>query len=65
MAVVLYDSEMQAGSSIGPLSLLMKGETLPSHSRWMGIPTAEVVGAPARRSEKPRLVDREPALVEG
>jgi non-ribosomal peptide synthetase-like protein len=40
MAVVLYDTEMQAGSSIGPLSLLMKGETLPPETRWAGIPTA-------------------------
>jgi hypothetical protein len=40
--VVLYDTEMQAGASIGPLSLLMKGEVLPPHSRWLGIPTAPV-----------------------
>jgi non-ribosomal peptide synthetase-like protein len=40
MAVVLYDTEMQAGASIGPLSLLMKGEILPPHTRWLGIPTA-------------------------
>jgi non-ribosomal peptide synthetase-like protein len=38
MAVVLYDTEMENGSSIGPLSLLMKGERLPASSRWQGIP---------------------------
>jgi non-ribosomal peptide synthetase-like protein len=38
MAVVLYDTEMQEGSSISSLSLLMKGETIPSHSQWEGIP---------------------------
>ena len=42
MAVVLYDTEMQDGASIGPLSLLMKGETLAPHTRWLGIPTAQV-----------------------
>jgi non-ribosomal peptide synthetase-like protein len=42
MAVVLYDTEMQRGSSVGPLSLLMKGETLPPDTRWIGIPTAQV-----------------------
>jgi non-ribosomal peptide synthetase-like protein len=48
MAVVLYDTEMQPGSTIGPLSLLMKGETLPPGTRWLGIPTAQVaVSAPA------------------
>jgi non-ribosomal peptide synthetase-like protein len=40
MAVVLYDTEMQPGSSVGPLSLLMKGETVPAGTRWLGIPTA-------------------------
>jgi non-ribosomal peptide synthetase-like protein len=38
MAVVLYDSEMQDGSVLGPLSLLMKGEKLPRDERWLGIP---------------------------
>jgi non-ribosomal peptide synthetase-like protein len=41
MSVVLYDTEMQQGASIGPLSLLMKGETLPPFTRWLGIPTSE------------------------
>ena len=58
MAVVLYDTEMQAGSSVGPLSLLMKGETLPPHTRWSGIPTALEVPAAARLA----LVDMPPAL---
>ena len=41
MSVVLYDSEMREGSSIGPLSLLMKGESLPEHTRWTGIPVEQ------------------------
>lgn len=39
MAVVLYDTNMQTGSSLDSLSLLMKGETLPNFSCWQGIPT--------------------------
>jgi non-ribosomal peptide synthetase-like protein len=39
MAVVLYSTEMRQGSSLGPLSVLMKGEGLPEVSRWYGIPT--------------------------
>jgi non-ribosomal peptide synthetase-like protein len=39
MSVVLYDTLMGSGSSIGPLSLLMKGETLPPRTAWQGIPT--------------------------
>ncbi len=39
MAVVLYSTEMRQGSSLGPLSVLMKGEGLPALSRWYGIPT--------------------------
>jgi non-ribosomal peptide synthetase-like protein len=42
MAVILYDSEMKEGSSIGPLSLLMKGETLSAKTRSYGIPTVQM-----------------------
>jgi non-ribosomal peptide synthetase-like protein len=42
MAVVLYATEMQRGSSLAALSVLMKGEVLPPHSRWTGIPTRPV-----------------------
>ena len=37
-AVVLYDTEMKEWSSLGSLSLLMKGETLPPGTRWEGSP---------------------------
>ena len=42
MAVVLYATEMKRGSSLGALSVLMKGEVLPEFSRWVGIPTRPV-----------------------
>ena len=37
-AVVLYDTHMEPGSTLGDLSLLMKGETLPAHTHWEGSP---------------------------
>ena len=40
MSVVLYDTEMRPRSSLGPLSLLMKGETLAPESRSLGIPNS-------------------------
>ncbi|WP_020665970.1 Pls/PosA family non-ribosomal peptide synthetase [Amycolatopsis nigrescens] len=39
MSVVLYDTEIEPGAVVGPLSLLMKGETLRPRTRWHGIPT--------------------------
>ena len=39
MSVVLYDTSMQRGAVLGPLSLLMKGEIQPAATRWHGIPT--------------------------
>lgn len=42
MAVILYGTEMRKRSWLGPLSLLMKGETLPEASRWYGIPTQPI-----------------------
>jgi non-ribosomal peptide synthetase-like protein len=41
MAVILYDTRMERGAVLGPLSLLMKGEIQPARSRWHGIPTVE------------------------
>lgn len=37
-SLVLYDTEMQSGATLGELSLLMKGETLPADSHWEGAP---------------------------
>jgi non-ribosomal peptide synthetase-like protein len=42
MAVVLYGTEMQRGSSLSAVSVLMKGEVLPPFSRWGGIPTRPI-----------------------
>jgi non-ribosomal peptide synthetase-like protein len=55
MAVVLYGTEMKAGSNLGPLSVLMKGEMLPAGSSWQGTP-CEPVGAPAARAPSPEPV---------
>ena len=41
MSVVLYGGAMQAGTVLGPLSLLMKGEVVPEGTRWHGIPTVK------------------------
>ncbi|HWR25299.1 MAG TPA: Pls/PosA family non-ribosomal peptide synthetase, partial [Methanosarcina sp.] len=37
-SVVLYDTVMEEDSKLGSLSLLMKGETLPSWTSWEGSP---------------------------
>lgn len=37
-AIVLYDTVMEEGAKLGSLSLLMKGETLPSWTSWEGNP---------------------------
>jgi non-ribosomal peptide synthetase-like protein len=37
-ASLQYDSEMLDGSSLGEMSLLMTGETLPANTRWHGLP---------------------------
>ncbi len=38
MAVVLYDTRMQRGASLAPMSVLMKGDLLPESMRWQGVP---------------------------
>ncbi|MBW3496709.1 Pls/PosA family non-ribosomal peptide synthetase [Bacillus sp. FDAARGOS_1420] len=37
-SVVLYDTIMQQGASLGNLSLMMKGETFPASTQWEGTP---------------------------
>lgn len=43
MSVVLYSTDMQPGAHLGPLSVLMKGETLPPTTHWFGIPCDPVL----------------------
>ena len=38
MAIVLYDTRMQRGASLAPMSVLMKGDLLPESTRWQGVP---------------------------
>jgi non-ribosomal peptide synthetase-like protein len=54
MAIVLYGTRMEQGSALGSLSVLMKGETLPSWSRWHGIPSqaAEISGTVQNRQRR-------------
>ncbi|MDD4971784.1 MAG: amino acid adenylation domain-containing protein [Paludibacter sp.] len=42
MSVVLYDSNMEDGSSLEPLSVLMKSETLPANTSFVGAPAKKV-----------------------
>jgi non-ribosomal peptide synthetase-like protein len=41
-SLVLYDTTMRAGSTLGDLSLLMKNEELPAGTAWEGIPAGPV-----------------------
>ena len=38
MAVILYDTRMERGASLAPMSVLMKGDLLPESMRWQGVP---------------------------
>ena len=38
MSLVLYDTEIGQGATVGDLSLVMKSESLPAQTAWTGIP---------------------------
>ncbi len=42
MSLILYDSIIGEGASVGDLSLVMKGESLPANTSWTGIPGRRV-----------------------
>ena len=37
---VLYGASVADGAQLGPLTLVMKGESIPAHTRWHGLPAA-------------------------
>ena len=63
MGVVLYGTDMQKGSSLAPLSVLMKGEKLPPFTCWAGIPCEQVEAEPAPRSPISPSKTAAPALI--
>ncbi|MCE3550636.1 amino acid adenylation domain-containing protein [Pseudonocardia sp. RS11V-5] len=53
-AIVLYDASVGEGTALEPLSLVMKGESLPAHTRWRGIPAEGVAEEPpVQRAPEP------------
>ncbi len=56
-STVLYDTQVGDGAHIGPLTLVMKGESLPQRSSW--------VGSPAQPMKRPRSVVEATSVVLG
>ena len=54
MAFILYDTTMDKGSKLGPLSVLMKGESLPASTTWAGVPCELAATVPSRRDASHR-----------
>lgn len=42
MSIVIYDSVMEQGAKLAPMSLLLKGQTLPTGKEWHGIPVERI-----------------------
>jgi non-ribosomal peptide synthetase-like protein len=43
-STVLYDTHVGDYARLGPLTVVMKGETIPAHSEWVGAPAEPAVG---------------------
>jgi non-ribosomal peptide synthetase-like protein len=46
-SLVLYDTSIGEFAQIDPLTVVMKGEQIPPHTRWAGAPCQRVTTAPA------------------
>lgn len=63
-SIILYNTLMEDNSTLGNLSLLMKGERLPVNTQWSGIPAQSVlvtknyhqVPEPVSESERPEPI---------
>ncbi len=42
-SIILYNTLMEKNSTLGSLSLLMKGECLPANTQWAGIPAQTIM----------------------
>ena len=52
-STVLYDTHVGDFARLGPLTLVMKGESIPAHSEWVGAPAepkAAAATAPVARA---------------
>jgi serine acetyltransferase len=46
-STVLYDTKVGDYARLRPLTIVMKGESIPAHSEWEGAPAVPVVHAKA------------------
>ncbi|WYX24456.1 hypothetical protein WJ969_30925 [Achromobacter xylosoxidans] len=37
-STILYDTRVEDGARLGPLTLVLKGESIPAGQSWMGSP---------------------------
>ena len=54
-SVILCESELKSDSHVGDLSLIMKGETIPSHTYWIGSPAQIDQSDRADQSDQPEV----------
>ncbi|GGC61795.1 Pls/PosA family non-ribosomal peptide synthetase [Chelatococcus reniformis] len=54
-ATVLYDTKVGPFARIGPLTIVMKGESIPGHSEWAGAPAEPVAHGTAAAVVTPQL----------
>jgi acetyltransferase-like isoleucine patch superfamily enzyme len=43
-SIILYSARVGDGASLGPLTLILKGEDIPPGTRWVGSPAVPWVG---------------------
>ncbi|WP_405059383.1 amino acid adenylation domain-containing protein [Kribbella sp. NBC_01505] len=49
-SIILFDAALEEGCTVGANSLVMRGESLPANTRWIGSPVEPVVDQDVRRA---------------
>jgi len=64
-STVLYDTHVGDFAQLGPLTIVMKGESIPSHSRWIGAPAQPAPSHARATARSSREVEEQPSTPPG
>ena len=60
-STVLYDTHVGDFAQLGPLTIVMKGESIPPHSQWIGAPAQPASSSTRAAARSSREIEERPS----